>query len=238
MEQLKDLQKRLQHNRKDSQILKAMEKLQVSPNNLDLQIDVVGLAHLERVITKQKTILWESFDIKSPIWIQSCVKRIITNNGDPIAACALLNSDVLSVLQEIKIYSPKLVIIWDTKGREEYDCCGIGLASYQKGIFSWYFYIAWRCNPEQTTVARIDYAQKIIAPNNSSESNLSCITGECLLQNWFWAELPRDFNHYDQSQHSFYYDQPYFRNPYGHTDQIIKILGLKLKISKEVLHAQ
>ncbi len=221
-ENLKRLHEQLEHSGKDLAVLDAVTALLRSPDDIDLQIDTIGCAHLENWLPNRKRVFWDAFDIRSEAWASRCVNRIVQRKGDKYAACALLKSDALFTLREVERHSPSFVMVWDVHGAE---FCGIGLARHQKAELSSYFYVGWKPDETEATVARVDYIEHIELPLGSMEYRLNQIKGMCRIKNAFWAELPYRSGYEKSALRSFEVLE-YYRQPYGVTKTMQQQLGL------------
>jgi hypothetical protein len=146
MEKIKQLYKKLSHSGKDELVKQALEALLMSPDDLDLQINVIGAAHRENWLRNRKRVLWDTFPITSQEWAKQCITRV-TAHQDADALFALLNADPLCVLQEIQERSPDLVSVWDVNGASY---CGLGLAHRVENRLDHYFYVGWKPGGEAT----------------------------------------------------------------------------------------
>jgi hypothetical protein len=225
MEKIKQLHKRLEHSGKDLPVFEAVTTLLRSPDDIDLQINALGIAHLENWLPNRKRVFWDTFNIRDQTWTKQCVNRIIQAKGDKFAACSLLNSDVLLTLREVQRHSPDFVMVWDVQGGKT---CGIGLAKYRRKRLDNYFYVGWKPDEENETVVRIDYISSILFPRGTKERYLNRIEGDCRIQNAFWAELPYRFGYRESALRSFEHPE-YYRKPFGVTKKIQQQLGLQWK---------
>ena len=202
MEELVKLCNKLVKSGKDQAVRVALETLLLAPSDLDLQIDVLGVAHWTNWLPNRKKVFWRAFPINSEQWVNRCITRILTKDGDVNALCALLNSEVLAVAPIVQSHSPHLVTVWDVKGAE---FCGIGLANYSKDQFDRYFYIGWKVG--HITICRLDFMPRILTPPGRGVQRLDHIMGQCEMLGGLWAELPYGFG--------YWYGQRKFAAPYA-----------------------
>ena len=217
MEELQRLRARLQSTGKDASVQAALEALLAAPDDLDLQIDVLGAAHQASWLPNQKRVLWRSFPINTEHWVSRCVERIIEAANDFNALSALLNTNTLLAAQAIQAYSPDLVQVWDVNGAE---ACGIGLACHQDHLFKRYFYIGW--HPNKDTLRRIDFISDIELSSGYKGSRLDEIPDECKTTGGIWAELPYGFGYWEGYRMFSYLPT---LKPYGFTDALRRQLG-------------
>ena len=218
MEDLKKLHARLEPAGKDASVRAALDALLAAPDDLDLQIDVVGAAHQANWLPNRKRVLWRSFPVHTEQWVSRCLKRVIGATYDFNALYALLNANTLLAARAIQAYSPDLVQVWDVNGAE---ACGIGLASYQGRLFKRYFYIGW--HPNKDTLRRIEYISCIEAPLDCQSSRLDEIPDKCKTTGGFWASLPYGFGY--SEVHRRFSSLPTYLKPYGFTDTLRRQLG-------------
>ena len=221
MEELKKLCGRLEKTGKDEAVRMALEALLLAPDDVDLQINVLGAAHRVNWLPNRKAVFWKAFVTESEQWVSRCVARIATIDSDVNALCALLNSDVLAVATTVQAYSPDLALVWDVNGA---DFCGIGLAQHQGDQFSHYFYIGWK--PGHDTVHRLDFIPCIVAPLEKGDQRLDSIVGECVVSDGFWAELPYGFGYWS-GRREFAAPVTYLK-PYGYTEMLRYRLGYEI----------
>ena len=218
MEGLKKLRDRLVKTGKDESVRVALETLLLAPDDVDLQIDVLGVAHRASWLPNRKAAFWKAFPIESEEWVGRCVARVTAVDSDVDALCALLNSDVLAVATTVRAYSPDLVVVWDRNGAE---FCGVGLAHHLGDQFSRYFYIGWK--PGHDTVQRLDFIPQIEAPPGRVDQWLDNIVGQCAVSGGFWAELPYGFGYWADRRE--FATSATGLEPYGFTETVRHRLG-------------
>ncbi len=217
MEDPKKLRARLEAAGKDASVLAALEALLAAPDDLDLQIDVLGVSHQANWLPNRKQVLWRSFPVHTEQWVSRCVKRVIEAANDFNALYALLNTNTLLAAQAIQAYSPDLVLVWDVNGAE---VCGIGLARHQGHLFKHYFYIGWL--PNEDTVRGIEFISCIETPIDCQGSRLDEIPDKCKTTGGFWAALPYGFGY--SEGHRRFSSLPTLK-PHGFTDTLRRQLG-------------
>ena len=222
MKELKRLCGKLEKTGKDEAVRVALEALLLAPDDVDLQINVLGAAHQANWLSNRKKVFWRVFSIDSERWVSHCVARITATGNDANALCALLNSDVLTVATAVQEYSPHLALVWDVNGA---DFCGIGLAHHQGDQFSCYFYVGWK--PRHDTVHRLDFIPRIEAPLGRGDQRLDTIVGSCAAPDGFWAELPYGFG-YGAGRREFATPFTYLK-PHGYTDTVRRRLGYEIQ---------
>ena len=218
MEKLKKLCRKLEAAGKDASVRAALEALLAAPDDLDLQIDVLGAAHQANWLPNQRRVFWQDFPINTERWVSLCVERVIKAANDYNALYALRNTNTLLAARAIQAYSPDLVLVWDVNGAE---ACGIGLARHQDHLFKHYFYIGWQ--PTKDTLKRIEYIPDIEPPLGYECSRLDEIPDECKTTGGFWAELPYGFGHWEDRR-VFSHPAAHLK-PYGSTDTLRRQLG-------------
>lgn len=188
MKELEQLHARLTRTGKDEPVRLALEAVLLSPDALDLQINVLGLAHRAAWLPNRRRVLWRTFAVHSEQWADRCVTRIIAPASDLNAVCALLNAPTLIVLKRVRACSPDLVMIWDVNGANS---CGLGLAGHDHDWFDHFFYVGWK--PGQETLHRLEYIPSIQPPPGQEAQTLDRISGQCRVTGGSWAELPYGF---------------------------------------------
>jgi hypothetical protein len=221
MDKLEKLRRRLEKGGKDPEVLGAVTKLLEAPENLDLQIDALGCAHLHHWLPNRKRAFWESFEVQGEAWAGRCVTRIFQGKSLPNAACALLNADAFFTLREAFPQSPSLASLWDAGSGS----CGIGLARLEDGGFCDYFYVGWNPDEDRPRVERIDFIERIDPPTGVTATRLDSIEGKCGVRNWFWAELPVRHGQHDSTTYPFDSGED-AQHPMGATTSMLDALGL------------
>jgi hypothetical protein len=220
MKELEKLYSKLVKTGKDEPVKAALNRLLQAPNDVDCQIDVVGIAHQSNWLPNRKKALWNVFPIDGKQWINRCVTRVTATSNDLNALCALLNSNVEAVAKIVQTHSPDLVSVWDVNGAK---FCGVGLANHQGNQFEQYYYIGWK--PGFDTVWRLEFIPYIEAPLAQETQRLDQINGRCETAKGCWAELPYGYG-YQTSRQEFATPSANAK-PYGYTRNIILHLGYK-----------
>ncbi|MBL0386936.1 hypothetical protein JJB07_09745 [Tumebacillus sp. ITR2] len=218
MDKLTQLHKRLHKNNKHIPVQHALVKLFEDPNNVDLQIDLLGVAHLHHWLPNQKRVTWESLDSFGTIaWIERCVSRIVKNQGRKFALFALLKCDVLLVANEIQKYSPQPVLLWDPKGGET---SGIGMATYEDCVYENYFYLGWKQKAEEWNVIHMTFMERIETDSPPDHIRLDLNESVCQVTNFLYGELP--YRHGEDPHREKVFYVPHFRTPL--TDRMKKLI--------------
>lgn len=106
MEELVKLRDKLVKSGKDEAVRMALEALLIVPDDLDLQIDVLGIAHRANWLPNRKRVFLRTFPINSEQWVSRCITRVLAKESDANALCALLNCEVRAVALVIQTHSP------------------------------------------------------------------------------------------------------------------------------------
>ncbi|MGI4790732.1 MAG: hypothetical protein ACRYFS_18025 [Janthinobacterium lividum] len=226
MEPLKKLRDKLVSNGKDESIRVALDALLLSPDDIDLQIDVLGVSHQANWLPNRKKVFWQAFPIDSEPWIARCVTRIIETAKDTNALYALLNTNVVAVAKIVQLFSPDLVSVWDVNGAPS---CGIGLADRRENSFDRYFYIAWK--PVHDSICRLEFISHIEAPQDQHRDELDRISGPRETVGGIWAELPYGFDYWI-GRREFTVFSAYIK-PHGFSETVRRQLGYESEFSVE-----
>jgi hypothetical protein len=217
------LKKSLEKSGKDQNALAIILQLLDDPENIDLQIDLLGTVHLANWLPNRKRALWDTFDISADNWIKANLSRIYGKHGDHHAVCALLNCPIMLILTGVKALSPVLATVWDVPGAK---ACGLGLVKRDAG-FKDYFYTGWKTSPDGNTAVIIEYVKEIIPAQQPSSRTDSLLDGPCELIECLAAELPYGHHSCRRTKRSFGSDESHEGLPQEHTRKARILLGFE-----------